>query len=362
MPCDECTDQWIRRITPLEEQVQGTIEFASSLNLSNTTLDIPLLDALFELAGDIEMVLGNSSIDSLTSDVDGFVDRLCLLVNQTEDLITRGELVQEELDRIGMDSEEIEMSLLILTNSLTGLKGDLENVTMIFESQEFNTSLNSTFYADLAREARERSDKADQLVEGNITILLNKTISALETFNATFEDNDVAGINDRLQQALANINSTVSEMQAFIAVASARLCGSGGEVCSDCADSVSCEVCPNGIRCNGLIATADLAYNISEQALVVAEELLDQVADEIRTLEELLERAQEVQRGANEVGDFVAEIWNTSLELFENVRSLVAELERELNASRVDPDNIERLENMTLSLQLDLLPEEVRVE
>lgn len=356
-PCDECTDQWVRRIVPLEEQVQGTIEFVSSLNLTNVTQDIPLLDELLALARDIETLLSNSTFDMLAMDVEDFNARLCQLANLTDELIMRGAAVQAELDRSRAGGEEIQMKLPILMNSLTQLKADFDNISKIFEAQEF-ISVNSTFYIDLARRAQKRADSANQLVRENVTSLLNETILILETFNATLDENGVIGVNNGLQEAVANINSTVREMQAFITIASQSLCGTGNETCSECTNK-SCEVCSNGIGCDGLIATAELASNISSSTLVVAEDLLEQIMSEVEALEELLDRARRVQRGADEAADFVNEIRNASLELIENVQSLTNELERELNATRVDPEDLGRLENATLSLQLDLLPNEV---
>ena len=356
-PCDECTEQWIRRIVPLEEQFQGTIEFVSSLNLTNVTQDIPLLDELLALARDIEVLLSNSTFDELAMDVENFNTRLCQLANLTDDLIMRGAAVEAELNRSRAGGEEIQIKLMILMKSLMQLRADFENTSMIFESQEF-VSVNSTFYIELARMALRRSDTANQLVRENISSLLNETTLALETFNATLDENDVIGINDRLLEAVANINSTVREMQAFVTIAGQRLCGTGNETCLECMNE-NCEVCPSGIQCDGLIATADLASSISSSTLVAAEDLLEQVMLEVQALEELLDRARVVQSGADEAASFVYEIRNASLELIGNVQSLMIELERELNATRVDPEDIGRLENMTLSLQLDLLPNEV---
>ena len=357
-PCDECTEQWLRRIIPLGDQVQGAIEFASSLNLSNTTQDIPLLDALFELAQEIEEVLRNSTINVLTSDVETFDAHLNLLINQTQDFVVRGETIQTELDRIEMDTQDIGINLLILLNSLVQLKADFENVSMIFHSQDF-MSVNSTPYIDLAHTALERSNAADLLIRENVSTLLNETVAILNTFNATFEESDVEEINKQLEGAVEDINSTLEELQVFTSVASQRLCGTGKDTCLECANE-TCEVCPAGIRCDGLIATADLAFNLSSKALIIAEDLLEQIMMEVRALEELLERAQGVQRGASEVVDFVSEIRNASRELFENIQSLKDELQRELAASRVDPKDIVRLENVTLSLELDILPSEVK--
>ena len=356
-PCDECTEQWIRRIVPLEEQVQGTIEFVSSLNLTNVTRDIPLLDELLSLARDIESLLSNSTFDMLATDVENFNARLCQLINQTDDLLVRGAAVQAELDRIGAGREEIQRRLPVLMNSLAQLRTDFENISMIFETQEF-ASVNSTFYIELARRALERSNAADLLVRENVTSILNETVLLLEMFNATLDENDVIGTSERLQEAVTNINSTVGEMQAFIMIASQRLCGMGNGICLECMNE-SCEVCPSGIRCDGLIAKADLASNISTSTLAMAEDLLQQIMSEVQVLEELLDRARRVQRGADEVTNFVYEIRNASLELIENIQLLTNELERELNATRVVPDDIGCLENMTLSLQLDLLPNEV---
>ena len=358
-PCDECTEQWLRRIIPLGEQVQDTVEFVSSLNLSNETMpEIPLLEKLLELAGDIETVLSNSSIDLLTADVESFNARLCQLLNQTDDLIQRGADVQAELEQFEVESREIGMSLPILMNSLAQLRADFENVSMIFQSQNF-LSVNTTFYVELAQRALERSDAADQLVQENVTSLANQTALTIEIFNATFDESRVVEINNQLQQAVSNVNSTVNQIQTFVSAASEQLCGMGSAICLECADE-SCEVCPSGIRCDGLIATADLASNTSARALAIAEDLLQQISAEVEAVDSLLERAYGVQRGSQEVSNFVSGIRNASLELDKNVRSLVRELEQELNSTRVDPEDIGRLENATLSLKLDLLPEEVR--
>ena len=322
------------------------------------TQDIPLLDKLLALASDIEALLSNSSFDELAMDVENFNARLCRLANLTDELITRGAAIEAELDRSREGGEEIEtVQLPILMRCLRQLKADFENFSMTFESQDF-VSVNPTFYIDLVRLAQRRSDSANQLVQENVTSLINETILALEIFNTTLDENNVIGTNDQLQETVANITSTVGEMQAFITIASQRLCGTGNNTCLECMNE-SCEVCPSGIRCDGLIVTADLASNISTNTLVVAEDLLEQITSEVEALEELLARARGVGMGADEVADFVYEIRNNSLELIENVQSLTSELERELNATRVDPDDIGRLENMTLSLRLNLLPNEV---
>ena len=58
----------------------------------------------------------------------------------------------------------------------------------------------------------------------------------------------------------------------------------------------------------------------------MAKDLLEQIMAEVQALEELLERARGVERGANEVTNFVIETSDASLKLVENIQSLIAEL------------------------------------
>ena len=360
--CDECTNQWLQRITPFETQVESTIEFINNLNITNTSIAVPELDSLFDLARDIESVLNTSMVDVLLEDVESAHTSLCDLINQTEALIDRTNAVQSELETTENTAISVQSEVDSLTLSLTSLQQELINLTQIFESQDLS-SVNTSFYLELARRALTRSNAADQLININVTSLIQEVQSLLESYDMTFTDNNVEATQQEISQRLADISTNVSAFIQFIADANSKLCGADNvttptSLCGECG-GVACPTCGDGPSCDSLVASAAEAVNTSSIAWERAQELFSDLQLQIDGLTDLLRESQAVRNESSQVEEMARESRQRGEELVEDLRQLIQEVEAELSRNRTNPDDIGEFENVTLSLKLDLLPEEV---
>ena len=357
--CDECTGQWTRRIDQLEDDVTATITLISMLNFTDIIVDrgeLPALDILFELIREIQIVLNMSQIDFISSVVQSNHSRICTLVNQTQLLIDRAIVIQNRLSSLENISENIRNELTIVIQTLVELQSEFQNISQLMNF----TMVDPTFYIDLARVALERSDEADQLINTNVTTL----ITDAQAFVANFSTKrDESGFVDRQQNNTERLSILRQRLDAFenlIAEANQRLCGGGSNgTCGGECGGVSCNVC-GGEGCDGLVSDASEALNVSRRALAIVEDKLGRIRFQVDALTVIFSEAEIVRNDSIRAERFATDTRDKAEELLRDLMELISEIEAELNVTRVDPNEIGRLENMTLSLMLDV--EEVHVK
>lgn len=365
--CDECTTQWEDKIFPLEEQIETTIEFIGSLNFTNDTSvgdpgDIPELEILFELVSDIKRVLNTSIIESLSSDVNSTHLFICSLLSETTDLLERAREAENQIESLELVSSSITEQLDILRVMLMQVELEFLNISFTFNQEDFVT-VDTSEYLELARIALERSNTADQLIQENVTGLLNQSVDILNTYNSTRMSSNFQSNHVLLVQSLVSIDERVDVFKLFIAESNQVLCGAENSTNVDCdldCGGVACATCGSG-SCNSLYSMSQDALNISQRALSLAEDALVRIQLQVDTLRSLLTDIEQTQRDAAGVEGFVNETRLRAESVLNDLQMLVVQIEQELDRRRVDPDEIGRRENMTLSLQLDLLPDEVYI-
>ena len=357
-PCDECTGQWTRRIDQLEENVGTTISFIATLNLTNVTVDgedIPTLDILFDLLQQIRAVLNTSQIDFISNVVQSNHTRICTLINQTQLLINRAILVQNRLDSLENTSESIRAEVVNLIEILAALQNEFENISQLTNF----TSVDPSFYLSLAQAALERSNRADQLINTNVTMLIADTRSLVANFSTKREESRFVEQRQNNTETLSMLRRRLDAFENLIMEANRRLCGAGvNDTCVDECGGVSCDVC-GGEGCESLVSDASEAANVSRRALAIVEDKLQEIRSQVDALDEILRDAEMVRNDSTRAEQFTEETSTKAEELLSEVRDLISKIEVELNQTRVDPDRIGRLENMTLALVLDV--EMVRV-
>ena len=352
-PCDECTGQWTRRIDQLEENVGTTISFIATLNLTNVTVDeedIPTLDILFDLLQQIRAVLNMSQIDFISNVVQSNHTRICTLINQTQLLINRAILVQNRLDRLENTSESIRAEVVNLIEILTALQNEFENISQLTNF----TSVDPSFYLSLAQAALERSNRADQLINTNVTTLIADTRSLVANFSTKREESRFVEQRQNNTETLLMLRQRLDGFENLITEANRRLCGARvNDTCVDECGGVSCDVC-GGEGCGSLVSDASEAANVSRRALAIVEDKLQQIRSQVDDLDEILRDAEMVRNDSTRAEEFAGETRTKAEELLRDVRNLTSKIEGELNVTRVNPDEIGRLENMTLALVLDV--------
>ena len=364
--CDECTTQWEDRILPLEEKIETTIELISTLNFTNDTSvgdpDIPELEILFDLVSDVKRVLNTSIIESLSSDVNSTHLFICSLLSETTGLLERAREAENQIESLDLVSSSITEQLDILRLTLMQVELEFLNISLTFNQGDF-VSVNSSEYLELARVALERSNMADQLIQENVTGLLNQSVDILNTYNSTLMSSNFESNHVLLVQTLASIDERVDLFKVFIAESNQLLCGTENSADVDCSldcGGVGCATCGSG-SCNSLYSMSQNALNTSQRAVSLAEDALARIQMQIDALRSLLTDIEQTQRDASEVEGFVNETRLRAETVLNDLQMLVVQIEQELDMRRVDPDEIGRRENMTLSLQLDLLPDEVHI-
>ena len=361
-PCDECTTQWEDRILPLEEQVRTTVDFIGSLNLTNeTSVGVaPEIDALFELVAEIRAVLNMSMVDLLASDVNSTHSLICSLLDRTESLLQRARQAEGRIGYLESVSTNITEQLAVLQSTLSQLEMEFSNISLTFAQEDFS-SVNYTEFLQLARSALERSDLANSIIEEDVAALINRTIDTLTTYNQTLVSSNFDATQTAITNTLATIEGRVQVFRAFITESNRALCGAANSTevnCTQQCGGLACDTC-GGDSCNSLYTDSITALNNSQTAVQLAEDALSRIQAQVDELRSFLAEVELSQSSAIEVESFANATREKAEGLLRDLQSLVSQVEKELNASRIDPDEIGRRENMTLSLQLDLLPEEV---
>lgn len=350
------------RITPLEEQVEATIEFIGSLNLTNRTSvveDIREFDILFDLVRDIRRVLNGSIIESISSDVNSTHQLICSLLNEATDLLERARRTENQTGSLGSLLFLITEQLGDLRTTLIQLESEFVNISLTFDEQDF-LSINVSEYLELARTALDRSDRAD-LLAVNVTQLLNQSVDILNMYNSTLAASHFESNHSHLVQVLADVTNRLDDYKQFIADSNEALCGAKNSADVNCSldcGGVTCATCGGSI-CNSLYYMSQEALNTSQRAVSVAEDALMRIQEQIELLTSLLADINQTQVEAVKAVDSANDTREKAENLLNDLKTLSAQIEEVLGQDRVDPDDIGRRENMTLSLNLDLLPDEV---
>lgn len=357
--CDECTGQWTQRIDQLEDDVTATITLISMLNFTDIIVDrgeLPALDILFELIREIQIVLNMSQIDFISSVVQSNHSRICTLINQTQLLIDRAILIQNQLNSLENISENIRDELTIVIQTLVELQSEFQNISQLMNF----TMVDPTFYIDLARVALERSDEADQLINTNVTTLITDAQAFVANFSTKRDESGFVNRQQNNTERLLILRQRLDAFENLIAEANQRLCGGGSNgTCGGECGGVSCDVC-GGEGCDGLVSDASEALNVSRRALAIVEDKLGRIRFQVDALTVIFSEAEIVRNDSIRAERFATDTRDKAEELLRDLMELISEIESELNVTRVDPNEIGRLENMTLSLMLDV--EEVHVK
>lgn len=357
--CDECTGQWTRRIDQLEDDVTATITLISTLNFTDIIVDrgeLPALDILFELIREIQIVLNMSQIDFISSVVQSNHSRICTLINQTQLLIDRAILIQNQLNSLENISENIRDELTIVIQTLVELQSEFQNISQLMNF----TMVDPTFYINLARVALERSDEADQLINTNVTTLITDAQAFVANFSTKRDESGFVNRQQNNTERLLILRQRLDAFENLIAEANQRLCGGGSNgTCGGECGGVSCDVC-GGEGCDGLVSDASEALNVSRRALAIVEDKLGRIRFQVDALTVIFSEAEIVRNDSIRAERFATDTRDKAEELLRDLMELISEIETELNVTRVDPNEIGRLENMTLSLMLDV--EEVNVK
>ena len=155
-------------------------------------------------------------------------------------------------------------------------------------------------------------------------------------------------------ETLSMLRQRLDAFENLITEANRRLCGAGvNDTCVDECGGVSCDVC-GGEGCESLVSDASEAANVSRRALGIVEDKLQQIRSQVDDLDEILRDAEMVKNDSTRAEEFAEETRMKAEELLRDVGDLISKIEGELNVTRVNPDEIGRLENMTLALVLDV--------
>ena len=363
-PCDECTEQWIEQITSLEDQVETTIDFITSLNLTNeTSVSVaPEIEELLSLVADIKAALNGSMIDSLASDVNTTHSIVCALLDRIQSLLQRAVQTQGRIQSLEPIPVNITEQLEIIRLSLLQLDMEFGNLSLTFAQENISTVVNYEEFLQLARTALERSDVASRLVSENITTFLSLIANSLEVYNNTLVSSNFESTLVQLDETLVTIDNRVQVYQAFIAESNRALCGADNSTVVNCTldcGGVSCDTCGGGISCSSLYSDSITALNNSQTAVRLAEEALMSIQEQVDSLRSFLVQVELSRSSAALVEESANATRAIGEELLGNLLTLIARLEGEVNRSRTDINEIARRENFTLSLQHDLVPEMV---
>lgn len=361
-PCGDCTAQWEDRISSLAEQVESTIDFISSLNLTNETSVgiVPEIETLLELVDEIKAVLNGSMIDALASGVNSTHLLICSLLDQTNSLIRRAREAESRIQNFREIPPAITEQLELITLSLSQLEMQFRNLSLIFDQGNFS-SINYTDSLLLARTALERSNSADLLIRGNVTALLSQITNSLNTYNETLLSSNFELTQVQLNETLDSISDRMAVFRAFIAESNRVLCGADNRTEVNCTLECGGVMCPTcgGVSCDSLYSDSFTALNVSETAVRLAEEVLESIQAQVDELESFFTQVNQSRFLAANVESSANETRERANELLLDLQRVIGQVESELNISRIDPQEIGRRENLTLALQHDLLPDEV---
>ena len=346
----------------MREDIETTLELVRVTTASVRPEDIPLVRVLLGLLQEVRDILGTSQIDpELVTNVTELHRRLCELTNQTQDLFDRALAVSNEIARLdkGVDAFENETSrlatlLMALRNELNQLTEEFGNITV--------SDLNPGFYLALARQAEERSDRANQLISENVTNLISLTEFFLTEYNRELVRSDFLAQQMENLRRLSDLSQRVSEYEAFLIEASAKLCGSlnnsnDSNICGECG-GVQCDTC-GGPGCNSLVSVANQSLNFSTQALVVAQSIRTEILSRVSELRNLLSEILVLRNETLEAANATRVVLRRADRLWREVRDLLETLRKQLEENRIDLDDIVEVEMETLSLQLNTNREDV---
>ena len=345
----------------MRTDVEATLELIRVTTANVEPEEVPLLSMLLALLEEVRVTLSASRIDpDLVNNVTELHRRLCELTNRTRDLFDRAVTVSNEIERLdsGFDAFEDETSRL--ASLLLQLRIELEEL-----AEEFGNltvpDVNHEFYLAIAQQAEERSNRADELVTGDVTNLIFLAEGILANYNQEL----VSSFEQHLEnlRLLSDLSQRVSEYEAFLAEASTKLCGTlnntnNSSICSECG-GLQCDTC-GGPLCNSLVTTADESVNVSTQALEIAESVRVQILSQLTELRTLFNEILTQQNETTEAATDASELHSRATELRQRVQDLLANLRQQLEEDRINPDDIEEIERATLSLQLNLNETEVR--
>ena len=357
--CDECSGQWQGKIDPLREDIDTTLELVRVMTATVGPEDIPLLSELLGLLREVQELLSASQIDTeLTGDVTALHRRLCELTNQTKDLFDRAVAVNDEIAKLGgfgmFENETSRLATLLmdLRSELDSLAEDFENITAAA------SGFDPTFHLALAREAEERSNQTDILISGNVTSLIALAERTLADYNRALAESDFLARQMENMRRLSVLSQRVSEYETFLVAASAALCGSGNDssVCAECG-GLQCDTC-GGPECDSLVYVASEALNISTRALTLVEDARNETLLRVSQLRTLLTEILAARNDSLEAEESALETQVRADEIWTLVQGLLETLLEQRDA-RIDLDDIEDVEQQTLSLQFDTNQEEV---
>lgn len=362
--CDECTDQWEARISPLRTAIVNTTSVISNLNLTNQRdiADVPELQELLQLVQEIADVLGTSEIALLSSDVLATHGEACELLNLTLPILQRARQLEEGLHTAENTSTAILSNLTTITDALLELQRELANVSAILDA--FTVLSDAARLLGISRTSLERADFAAMLVRVNFTFLLAEIRLILIEDPTLVIDKDA-----ELMARTGDLEARIDALRELVSDASARLCGNGagnGTTCDNNCGGIGCGLCGGASGggadgCGGLSPRAASALNTSQTALELTNPLLLDASNRLDALREVVRRAQSAFAEATRARESADELGRFAESLEAEIRRLQSELERELSRRRLDPDQIGRNINATLELQLNISLAEVGV-
>ena len=356
--CDECSERWLERILELENLTYVAVGIVSGLNISEAS--VPELDSLFNLTAIIDEALHSNNVTSLFTKVDSLYRLVCELINRTEALIERAQLFNTRRSGLRNIAGRLLGNLANLSAMLSDLETEAAEISAFLSVVDL-TSVDSSISSSLSltNTALARVSTAINLIAVNYTSSLNELKEILAEYDRhynylTLRD---ANIISRLDEA----RDRLEEPEALLGDVDVKVCGRQGaeNVSCDACGGIGCGTCGSGENCDGLASEAVESVNVSTTALDEAYDFLDGVQSDVARLENLEGVALNL---VNDSADVVRDLDETSDEVeavLASVRSLLREMESELNGSRIDPDRIGSLVNASFMLRLDKDPDEV---
>lgn len=354
--CNQCSGDWWLQIDLLRAEVNATIQLLLLLNNTNTTLDlrnIPELNDLFDLIAQIDQLLNASKVETLAATITQVHALLCELSNRTQLLLLRAEEVERNIGRLEGNVTRLNSSLPLFVTTLSNLTLQLEDI---------RRRLGKLAPADpqphllLAMDAQTRVEEASTIVEREVKVHLQDTARVLSEFYTKFNGSGFAEHQAAHSLLLEALNRNLTAYHELIAMATVRLCGGDGR-CGQCG-GVECGMC-GGEGCAGLVADSEMAVNISSEVLRLAREGLVKVQFQVKKLGSLANQSSEELLTARTGQELANTTALKAAQLSHELTSLVSMVAEQLNISRIDPDTIRQLENVTLSFSHNLTLEEV---
>lgn len=354
--CNQCSGDWWLEIEPLKAEVNTTINLLLLLNNTNATLDlrnIPELNDLFDLIAQIDLLLGASEVEVLASNISRVHSLLCELSNRTRQLLSRAEEVESRITALEARATQVNGSLVLLESSLSNLTLQLRDIQRRLDQL---APADPQPHLQLAAEAQERAQRASTIVETEVKVHLQNTSNVLSEFHAKFNESGFAEQQAAQALQLEALNRNLAAYHDLIVMATVRLCGGDGS-CGQCG-GVECEAC-GGEGCAGLVADSTSALNTSSEALRLAREGLERLQLQVGELVSLANQSSTQLLNARAAQELANQTALKAVQLSAELTDLVSSVAGELNISRIDPDTIRQLDNMTLSFSHNISLEQV---